>query len=205
MATFPDATVAFTHRDPVAVIQSAITMMAYSDRLRRTSIDPRLAAGLLERPGAPAAQRMRARPRAGAGRTQHRHQLPPAQRQRNAAARRALPARRGRIDTEGAWSGSSITWTAIRAASTAVSATTCNGTSASRPTNCAGGSTSTSTGSTSAPNEGASMGSQEFEPVYRSRPGADALRPAAAEQAEQIAPGTVVLAGPVECLPADHR
>ena len=39
MATFPDATVAFTHRDPVAVIQSAITMMAYSDRLRRTSID----------------------------------------------------------------------------------------------------------------------------------------------------------------------
>jgi Sulfotransferase family len=40
MATFPDATVAFTHRDPAAVIQSAITMMAYSDRLRRTSIDP---------------------------------------------------------------------------------------------------------------------------------------------------------------------
>lgn len=40
MTTFPDATVAFTHRDPVAVIQSAITMMAYSDRLRRTSIDP---------------------------------------------------------------------------------------------------------------------------------------------------------------------
>ncbi|OBJ48546.1 sulfotransferase family protein [Mycobacterium asiaticum] len=39
MATFPDATVAFTHRDPVAVIQSAITMMAYSDRLRRTSIE----------------------------------------------------------------------------------------------------------------------------------------------------------------------
>lgn len=40
MATFPDATVAFTHRDPVAVIQSAITMMAYSDRLRRNTIDP---------------------------------------------------------------------------------------------------------------------------------------------------------------------
>jgi hypothetical protein len=39
MATFPDATVAFTHRDPVAVVQSAITMMAYSDRLRRKSID----------------------------------------------------------------------------------------------------------------------------------------------------------------------
>ena len=40
MATFPDATVAFTHRDPVAVIQSAITMMAYSDRLRRHRIEP---------------------------------------------------------------------------------------------------------------------------------------------------------------------
>ena len=31
--------------------------------------------------------------------------------------------------------------------------------------------------------------SQLFEPVYRSRPGADGLRPAAAERAEQIAPG----------------
>jgi hypothetical protein len=40
LATFPDATVAFTHRDPVSVIQSTITMMAYSDRLRRNSIDP---------------------------------------------------------------------------------------------------------------------------------------------------------------------
>jgi len=39
-ATFPDATVVFTHRDPVAVVQSAITMMAYSDRLRRRSIEP---------------------------------------------------------------------------------------------------------------------------------------------------------------------
>lgn len=40
LATFPDATVAFTHRDPVAVIQSAVTMIAYGDRMRRTSIDP---------------------------------------------------------------------------------------------------------------------------------------------------------------------
>jgi hypothetical protein len=38
--TFPDATVAFTHRDPVAVIQSAVTMLAYGDRLRRKEIDP---------------------------------------------------------------------------------------------------------------------------------------------------------------------
>lgn len=39
MATFPDATIAFTLRDPVAVLQSAITMLAYGDRNRRLSID----------------------------------------------------------------------------------------------------------------------------------------------------------------------
>ena len=33
------------------------------------------------------------------------------------------------------------------------------------------------------------MGTEGFEPVYRGRPGADALRPASAEKAEQIAPG----------------
>lgn len=32
---FPDATVAITHRDPVAVIQSAITMLAYGQRISR--------------------------------------------------------------------------------------------------------------------------------------------------------------------------
>jgi hypothetical protein len=37
--TFPDATVAFTHRDPVAVVTSAITMLAYGDRIRRTDVD----------------------------------------------------------------------------------------------------------------------------------------------------------------------
>jgi hypothetical protein len=37
--TFPDATIVLTHRDPVAVIQSAITMMAYGERMRRTRID----------------------------------------------------------------------------------------------------------------------------------------------------------------------
>ena len=59
MATFPDATVAFTHRDPVAVIQSAVTMMAYSDRLpppHRSAVADRL----LDRPGAPAAVGLRA-------------------------------------------------------------------------------------------------------------------------------------------------
>ena len=64
-ATFPDATIAFTHRDPVAVIQSAITMMAYADRLRRTD-RPGMAGRLLERPGAQVARRVRARPRPGA-------------------------------------------------------------------------------------------------------------------------------------------
>ena len=38
--TFPDATIVLTHRDPVSVIQSAITMMAYGERMRRTRIDP---------------------------------------------------------------------------------------------------------------------------------------------------------------------
>jgi hypothetical protein len=40
LATFPDATFAITHRDPVSVIQSAITMLAYGDRMRRTDTDP---------------------------------------------------------------------------------------------------------------------------------------------------------------------
>jgi Sulfotransferase family len=39
LATFPDATIAFTLRDPVAVLQSAITMLAYGDRLRRCEIE----------------------------------------------------------------------------------------------------------------------------------------------------------------------
>lgn len=37
--TFPEATIAFTLRDPVAVLQSAITMLAYGDRLRRVEIE----------------------------------------------------------------------------------------------------------------------------------------------------------------------
>jgi len=39
--TFPDATIVLTHRDPVHVIQSAITMLAYGARIRRTRVDPR--------------------------------------------------------------------------------------------------------------------------------------------------------------------
>ena len=40
LETFPDAVVAITHRDPVSVIRSAVTMLAYGDRMRRTRIDP---------------------------------------------------------------------------------------------------------------------------------------------------------------------
>lgn len=40
LATFPDATFAITHRDPVSVIQSAATMLAYGDRMRRGTIEP---------------------------------------------------------------------------------------------------------------------------------------------------------------------
>lgn len=39
LSAFPDATIAFTLRDPVAVLQSAITMLAYGDRNRRVEID----------------------------------------------------------------------------------------------------------------------------------------------------------------------
>jgi len=40
LTTFPGATIAFTLRDPVAVLQSAITMLAYGDRLRRVHVEP---------------------------------------------------------------------------------------------------------------------------------------------------------------------
>jgi hypothetical protein len=39
MKVFPSATVVITHRDPVAVIQSAVTMVAYGERMRRKKID----------------------------------------------------------------------------------------------------------------------------------------------------------------------
>ncbi len=39
LAVFPDATIAFTHRDPVSVIASTVTMEAYGSRLRCKRID----------------------------------------------------------------------------------------------------------------------------------------------------------------------
>jgi len=50
LATFPDATIAVTHRDPVSVIRSAITMLGYGDRMRRSELDlPGLAAYWIDR------------------------------------------------------------------------------------------------------------------------------------------------------------
>jgi len=39
LRVFPDATVVFTHRDPVAVIQSTITMQAYTQRMQRPKVE----------------------------------------------------------------------------------------------------------------------------------------------------------------------
>jgi hypothetical protein len=74
--TFPDATIAITHRDPVAVIQSAITMLAYGERVRRTRLDlPALAAYWIDRIER-LLRALRARPRASAGRAERRRRLP---------------------------------------------------------------------------------------------------------------------------------
>jgi len=37
---FPDATLVITHRDPIAVLRSLATMVAYCDRIRRDPVDP---------------------------------------------------------------------------------------------------------------------------------------------------------------------
>jgi hypothetical protein len=42
---FPDATIVITHRDPVSVLRSTITMLGYGDRVRRSQVD---LAGLAE-------------------------------------------------------------------------------------------------------------------------------------------------------------
>jgi Sulfotransferase family len=39
ITTFPDATIAFTHRDPVSVIASTVTMCAYGSRVRCKRVD----------------------------------------------------------------------------------------------------------------------------------------------------------------------
>lgn len=39
LKVFPDATIAITHRDPVSVIQSSMTMLGYGQRMSRKSVD----------------------------------------------------------------------------------------------------------------------------------------------------------------------
>jgi len=39
LRVFPDATIVFTHRDPVAVIQSTLTMQAYTQRMQRPKVE----------------------------------------------------------------------------------------------------------------------------------------------------------------------
>jgi hypothetical protein len=39
LRVFPDATIVFTHRDPVAVIQSTLTMQAYTQRVQRPVVE----------------------------------------------------------------------------------------------------------------------------------------------------------------------
>jgi Sulfotransferase family len=39
LQVFPDATVVFTHRDPLAVIQSTLTMQAYTQRMQRPQVE----------------------------------------------------------------------------------------------------------------------------------------------------------------------
>ena len=39
LGTFPDARIVFTHRDPVAVIQSTVTMLGYAQRIARNPLD----------------------------------------------------------------------------------------------------------------------------------------------------------------------
>ena len=41
LKTFPDASVVLTHRDPVAVIASIVTMLAYGQRLKYSQVDPK--------------------------------------------------------------------------------------------------------------------------------------------------------------------
>ena len=51
LATFPDATVVVTHRDPVSVVQSAATMMTYAARMGYRHTEARVLHRLLDRVG----------------------------------------------------------------------------------------------------------------------------------------------------------
>ena len=47
---YPDALVVFTHRDPIASLQSIVTQIAYAIRTREREVDPGLVLRLLDRP-----------------------------------------------------------------------------------------------------------------------------------------------------------
>ena len=83
LATFPDATVVVTHRDPVSVIQSAATMVAYGARMSYRTTEPEWYLAYW-------ADRMRA-PAGGLG-------AGPAPGARRSVGRRALPRVHGRRD-----------------------------------------------------------------------------------------------------------
>ena len=150
LETFPDATIAFTLRDPVAVLQSAVTMLAYGDRLRRVRVDAdALAAYWVDR----IERLLRAAVRDA-------HLIPDDRRvdvefgsfvaDDLATAIRILDAA-GLEVTAGAGAGSPPTWRATPGAGTAGSSTTSGVTSGSTPPTSTGGSPSTSTHSPRSP------------------------------------------------------
>ena len=135
-----------THRDPVAVIQSAITMLAYGDRIRRRTVDLAeladywivriehlLRACVRDRDAVPASQSLDVR--------FHEYMADPKTviarvlRDGGAAAARPRPRR-----------ASTATWPRTRAASTATWSTTWRATSAWTLPRCAAASVSTTSG-----------------------------------------------------------
>ena len=142
LETFPDATIAFTLRDPVAVLQSAITMLAYGDRLRRVRIEPTS----WPRTGSTGSNGcLRAAVRDA-------HLIPAGQRvdvefgefmaDDLAMAAKILDVA-GLELTDRCAAGSRPTWPATHGARTAASSTTCGTTSVSSPPHCTNGSPST--------------------------------------------------------------
>ena len=75
LETFPDATFVVTHRDPVSVTTSMVTMLAYSARLTRDRVDVEGIGQLLGRPPRAHAAPLRRGARRPSGRADHRRPL----------------------------------------------------------------------------------------------------------------------------------
>ena len=73
--TFPDATFVVTHRDPVSVTASMVTMLAYSARLTRDHVDVRGDRPLLGQPSRADVEPLRRGSRRPPGRPDHRRAL----------------------------------------------------------------------------------------------------------------------------------